>query len=171
MLPSFVFKNPEITTVLFNCLLYTGLYWAWASGIFTDVVSTDYTYLALVNFILIIYCNVTMTIMSWELGRLIKNRYDDNNINESLYYTKFDFVAFITVLLPMIGFLGTVIGLAFLMKSAGGVTIENFAVAVGDGTSTALYPTMTGIVGWLVLSVQRFLLTHSFRLHGLAREL
>mgnify|MGYP000908911288 CR=1 FL=1 len=171
MIPNMVFTRPVISLAVVDGLTLTGLFWLYHFGVLRQVISTDHTYLATGIFVVAVYLSLSLSVMAWELSRFISEKADASPIATSLFYTKFDVVAFGTVMLPSVGFLGTVIGLSSLMLSAKHVSVETFSDLVGSGTSTALYPTAVGLIGFLILSVKRFILTHSFRIHGFVREL
>lgn len=176
MIPLVLFRKPLLTMVVIDGLTLTGLFWLFHSGMLTRVIATDFTYLALTIFAIFTYVTLSLTNMSRGLGTLIEER--NNNASDplfvassSLFYTGFDVVAFTTVMLPTLGFLGTVIGLSSMMNGAHDVQIDTFSDFIGSSSAAALFPTMVGITAFLILSLKRFILMHSHRIHGLAREL
>ncbi len=171
MIPNEIFQRPLIAALVVDGLAATGLFWLHYSSVLARVIATDHTYMAASIIAVFAYLMVATTMMAWELNRFIANKIDVSDIATSLYFTKFDVVAFLTFMLPTMGFLGTVAGLAALMNATQGIDTETFASVVSDKTSAALFPTAAGLVAFMLLSFKRFLLTHSFRIHGFAREL
>lgn len=170
MIPLIVFKNPFLTWVLTSALLYSGLFWAYYTGLLAYVLLADFTYIAALLLGILIYCNLSLGVMSHRLQQMI---YDENvKMDESSYfYTLFDTIGMFMFVAPTLGLLGTVIGLSRLMKDAATVNIDTIVELLGTGTGSALFPTAMGLVLVVVLTIQRFIPMHSFRVHGFAREL
>ena len=170
MIPLVVFKNPFLSWVLTSALFYSGLFWAYYTGLLAYVFHADSTHISFVLSIVLIYCNLSLGVMSHKLQQMI---YDDNVAPDrsSYFYTLFDSIGMFMTVAPTMGLLGTVIGLSRLMKDAATVNIDTIVELLGTGTGAALFPTAVGLVLSIVLGFQRFIPMHSFRIHGFARDL
>jgi hypothetical protein len=169
MIPMIVFRNPFLSWVLSSAILYSAVFWAYYSGILTHIYEADFTCIAVGLVGLMVYTNLSLGVMAHHLQQYIFTGATDEET--SLYYTQFDVIGYFLITAPSLGLFGTVIGLSRLMETSANVSIENIANLIGTGTGAALYPTGVGVLMLLVIGFQRFLLTHSFRINGFARQL
>ena len=170
MIPNTIFRNPFLSWILTSALIYSGLFWAYYVGLISHIYHNDFTHIAAGLLAVFVYVNLSLGVMAHKLQTFINN--DEKQIYEtSIFYTNFDVIGYFALTAPSLGFLGTVIGLTELMRDAATVDINTIAGLIGNGTGAALYPTGVGLVMFLVISFQKFLQTHAFRIYGFAREL
>jgi hypothetical protein len=169
MIPLVVFRNPFLSWVLVSALLYSGLFWAYYSGLITYVIAADFTYIALALLLVLVYCNLSLGWMSHRLQQMIADEYEDEE-DSSYFYTLFDTIGLWMFIAPSLGLLGTVIGLSHIMKESATVDIDSIVTLLGTGTGSALFPTAMGLVLTIILQFQRFIVMHSFRVHGFAQS-
>lgn len=164
MIPLIVFRNPFLSWVLTSAILYSGMFWAAYSGLAAYVFHADFTYISVVLVAILTYCNLSLGLISLRLQRMVTN---GGSLDEASYlYSLFDTVGMFMFIAPTLGLLGTVIGLSRLMKDAATVDIDTIVTLLGTGTGSALFPTAIGLVLVVVLTIQRFIAMHSFRVHG-----
>lgn len=160
MIPMIVFKNPFFSWVLTSAMLYSGLFWAYYVGLIAYILHADFTGIAAVLMIVLIYCNLSLGWMAHRLQQIILD-----GVATADFYAKYDTIGLFMFISPTLGLLGTVIGLSRLMKDAATVDIDTIVALMGTGTGSALFPTAIGLFSVIVLTVQKFLQTHSFRIH------
>ena len=161
MIPMIVFKNPFLSWVLSSALLYSGIFWAYYVGLISYIIQADFTGIAAFLMLIMVYCNLSLGWMAHRLQQMIFDESVDLN-----FYAKYDTIGLFMFVSPTLGLLGTVIGLSRLMKDAATVDIDTIVALMGTGTGSALFPTAIGLFSVIVLTVQKFLQTHSYRVNG-----
>ena len=170
MIPLVVFKNPFLSWVLTSALFYSALFWGIYTGIVEHVIAADFTHIAAIILGMLVYCNLSLGLMSLKLQQMIMQGEVDET-ESSYFYTQFDNIGLFMVAAPTMGLLGTVIGLSRLMEQSATVNLDTIVDLLATGTGAALYPTAMGLVLALVLLFQRHIPMHSFRIHGFAANI
>jgi hypothetical protein len=165
MIPRIVFDNPFFSWVLVSLLVYSGLFWAYYNGILAYVVMADFTHIALAILILFVYCNLSLGGMAFKLQQILNG--DNDNYNEA--YLNYYPIQMWCAIVPIMGLIGTVIGLSKLMRDAATVDVDTIVEMIGIGTGAALYPTGVGLFFVIVITFQRFLQTHVFKIYKYVR--
>ena len=139
----------------FCCVITGTLKMAWDS---------DITKLTFLIFALFVYGSIRCGVLTYRLPRCC-HMIDFNRLRVQNAHCQF-----IRNLLLKIGLLGTICGLLYmltgLMTSLGNAQDLTSLVAVKDsmyrmiyGMATAFFTTATGLIGWILLSVQTFNIT------------
>lgn len=164
-----VVSNPFITWLISFLLAATGVFWMFHTGVAHIVFGTDFTYISWGLFAIGIATSLFIGLLAWRIQ--VRSNW--------LYYNELDPLVdigwFVSSILPQIGFIGTVIGIAYMFQTQiTGVTITDIAAvsklmaSIGEKTGTALYPTLVGLAASIFIKVQLFVL--QFSIEGLGHE-
>jgi hypothetical protein len=176
MIPIIAFRHPFFSWVLTSALMYSALFWAYYTGLIAYVLAADFTSIAASLLVVLIYCNLSIGWLAFKMQGMVEQQLSPtaevvDSEYSSYFYTLFDTIGLFIYIAPTLGLLGTVIGLSRLMKDAATVDIDTIVELLGTGTGSALYPTAMGLILVVILTIQRFLVMHSFRIFGFARSL
>lgn len=130
----------------------TALVVVYFRGMFDVVNEADMTKL---GFVILLLFYLSTIHNGWLIYKL--NRLTDDQID---YHIRCK--AFLSGSMPVLGLIGTGIGLAYLFHGAfgggGSVDIAKAVPVISTGTGTALYTTICGLIFGLLLRIQSFIL-------------
>src|SRR5438105_1913407 len=137
-----ILSNPLLTWFLSSVLTATGFFWLWHSGIVHLVLSADIT--GICAGLLVLFTLIS-AYMGWWAYRL----QSDSDISYPALTREMEIGCFVSDMMPIIGLIGTVIGLSYMFQSTGvGVAISDtngvsaLLAHLGLGTGTALFTTL-----------------------------
>ena len=169
-----VYQNPFFTWLVLSVLTYTGVFWLWYTGYIILVFHSDFTRIAALLFCAFVILNVSLGMKAHQLQQfIIGHPSTDETVD---WYDGLDLWYFVMKVFPYLGFMGTVIGLSNLMQtSTAGLDVTPEAIHqlmkhVGENSGAALYPTLVGGFGYLLIMTHVKSLTHSFMRNRYASE-
>jgi hypothetical protein len=174
-------KNTFLTWLIASAMILTGAFWAWHSGVFSEVWTKDVTYLTSIISATFILVYSRLGRISWEIGH--PPGIDSVGLTDD-YYAKWlrsikrrlKLGVFFGVFCFTLGIIGTVIGFILMLKS-GGLAKDMTDPAVQQALltgiighlATALYCTATGIIAGALIQVITFFLIYSLEAETDAR--
>lgn len=171
-----IWYNPFLSWLILTVLTHTGVFWAWHSGIFNLLLASDFTRISIGLFIVFVFLNVILGLKAYKLQSFINSENYPDPVETANFYDGFDLWNYVVAIFPYVGFIGTVIGLANLMQtSTTGVDLDADAIKVlmqhvGQNSGAALYPTLIGGMGHLIIRTHVKILTHTFMKQRYASE-
>ena len=143
-------RNPFYTWFVSSLLIGTGVFWSWHSGLLTFMVASDIT--GLVAGIMVIFA-----LLQLYLG-LISYKIEKSDDPEK-WSKKTEKLWFQSKMLPVLGVIGTFIGLSFMFTSIGGILsttgpamADAMRHTVGLAVGAAIFPSIIAWVSMYILN-------------------
>lgn len=137
--------------IIFLSIL-VGSYYAQTFGIFSLIIEADSSYLSLLIFGLFLVGSLNVGFLAWKY---------DKNSNVLEIRRQSEVPVFIADQLTTLGLLGTIIGFCIMTNSAlTDTNVEIIVKTLKQGVSVALFTTLVGLIGSLLLNLQLFVLDY-----------